>query len=81
MAAIRLPDPKMARGRVRRGSLISSLIMDAISRPVKANASCGQKLTVSQSQCGTRLAHVNCVTDPCRSQMKKATPNNISKGR
>ncbi len=48
--AIDAPEPKIARGMVRRGSRISSLIIAAISRPVKANANCGQKFTVSQSQ-------------------------------
>ena len=71
--AITIPDPKIARGNVFRGSRISSLIDDTSSIPVNANAICGQKFTVSQSQCGRMLLQVKCVTDPCRCHTNAAT--------
>src|SRR5579871_4156795 len=57
-------EPIRARGSVRCGSRISSLIAETSSSPVNANAICDQKLTVSQSQYGQTVAQVKCVTDP-----------------
>src|SRR2546428_3304184 len=66
MAAISTPEPITARGSVLRGSLTSWLIAETSSRHVNANAICDQKLTVSQLQCGSMFAQVNCVADPWR---------------
>src|ERR1700733_14875389 len=63
--AIMMLEPNNARGNVRCGSRISSLIADTSSSPVNANAICDQKFTVSQFQCGHTVAQVNWVTDPC----------------
>src|SRR6267378_2198539 len=62
--AMSAPAANTARGRVRRGSRISALIAETSSSPVNANAICDQKLTVSQSQCGSMFATVNFVSDP-----------------
>ena len=63
--AIMMLEPNSARGSVRCGSRISSLIAETSSSPVNANAICDQKLTVFQSQRGQIVAQVNSVTDPC----------------
>jgi len=65
MKAIIAPAPKTARGSVRRGSRTSSLMEATSSRPVKANAICDQKLTVSKFHVGIILDQVKCVADPC----------------
>ena len=80
ISAISAPEAKIARGNVRCGSRTSSLIAETSSRPVNANAICGQKFTVSQSQCGSIAAHVKCVTDPCRAHSSSATPTIIISG-
>src|SRR6266851_4150750 len=53
---------------------MSALIAETSSSPANAKASCGQKFTVSQSQCGSIAAHVKCVTDPWRDHKSSATP-------
>src|SRR5579864_2548829 len=80
MRAVKTPAPITARGKVRRGSLISSLIAETSSNPVKANAICDQKFTVSQLQCGIMFDTVKCVTEPCRDHNTPATPHKINKG-
>src|SRR3954466_606238 len=62
--AISTLEPTNARGSVRCGSRISSLIADTSSSPVNAKAICDQKFTVSQFHAGFMVAHVNCVIDP-----------------
>ena len=47
---------------------------------MNANASCGQKFTESQFQCGSMLAQVKCVTEPCRCHTSAAAPTSISSG-
>jgi hypothetical protein len=76
-----MPEPNIARGNVLRGSRTSSLIVETSSKPANANAICGQKFTVFQSQCGQMLLPVNCVTEPCRCQIMAATRTKIIKGR
>ena len=64
-AAIRTPEPRMARGNVLWGSRTSSLIVEQSSSAVNANAICGQKFTVPQFHTGSMFDHVKCVTEPC----------------
>ena len=80
ISAINAPEAKIARGNVRCGSFTSSLMAETSSSPANAKASCGQKFTVSQFQCGTIAAHVKCVTDPCRNYSSSATPTIIISG-
>src|ERR1700688_5013891 len=80
MSAINPPDAKIARGNVRCGFFTSSLIAETSSSPANANASCGQKFTVSQFQCGIIAATVKCVTDPWRDHSSSATPTIIISG-
>src|SRR5262249_23415642 len=78
--AISTLEPNSARGNVRCGSRISSLIAETSSRPVNANAICDQKFTVSQFHVGFIAAQVKCVTDPLRDQISPAITTSISSG-
>src|SRR6202158_5398299 len=78
--AINAPEAKIARGNVRCGFSTSSLMADTSSSPAKAKASCGQKFTVPQFQCGSIAADVKCVTEPCRDHSTSATPTIIING-
>src|SRR5580658_10186474 len=69
MIAIKTPEPTIAGGNVLRGLRTSSLINEHSSRPVYANAICGQKFTVFQFQVGRIVTQVNCVAEPCTCQM------------
>ena len=60
-----IADPTIARGNVVRGLRISSLMDDANSSPLNANAIFGQKFNVFQFHCGRMFIHVKCVADPC----------------
>src|SRR3989449_10008925 len=80
MAAISTPEPITARGSVLRGSLTSWLIAETSSRPVNVNAICDQKLTVSQLQCGSMFAQVNCVADPWQQHSIAARQVKINSG-
>src|SRR6476660_8732684 len=55
-----------ARGIVRRASLISSPIVDALSTPPKANAIVDQKMTSFKLTLGTSDDAVIAVADPNR---------------
>ena len=67
------PEPKIARGSVRRGSRISSLIAETSSSPAKATRSAARN-----SQCPNSMrnhaAHVKFVADPCGSRAKAPHP-------
>src|SRR5271156_4453279 len=53
---------------------------DTSSSPLNANAICGQKFTVSQSQCGCMLLQVKCVTEPKRYHTHTAAMISITSG-
>src|ERR1700730_15048422 len=80
MPAMSKLEPNKARGSVRCGSRISSLIAETSSHPVNAKAICDHKFTVSQFHEGLIVAQVKCVTDPLRKQTTAAITTSISKG-
>ena len=64
----------------RRGSRISSPIMDALSSPLSENAMVDQKTMSLSRVLGTRLSAVNGVAEPKRSQQTTASPIRNSAG-
>ena len=63
---ISTPPINSALGMFRRGSRISSPIMDALSKPLRENAMVDQKMTSLSRVLGTRLSAVNGVAEPKR---------------
>src|SRR5208282_5222470 len=76
-----MPEPKIARGNVLRGSRTSSLMAEHNSNPANANAICGQKFTVPKFQTGSMLDHVKCTCGPLVRHVYTPRPTSISNGR
>src|SRR5207244_3221673 len=76
MTVMNAPAVRSARGTVRRASLISSPIVDALSAPANAKAIVDQKITSLTLIFGTSASNVIGVADPKR--FHDSTPRAIS---